>query len=202
MGRPSLGVQRREEILDAVIACILRFGLEGATRARIAEEAGVTPSAIHHFVGTQDEVIRAALARALRQVTDATIDTLVNVPADNRLERHLEALFGPHVAAPEVNQLIDELIAHSYRDERIRDELGSLYRKFAELLDHAVDSQYPDSPRAMRRAVSYSLLALAHSSPTLAWLDFDPEHLVKIRTAADLLLGGLAVADDRENGTA
>lgn len=56
MPRPSLKSQRSEEILDAYLTCVSRFGLEGATQDRIAEEAGVKRALLHHYLGNQHQM--------------------------------------------------------------------------------------------------------------------------------------------------
>lgn len=191
-GRPSKTAQRREQILDGVVACILRYGLDGTTRVRIAEAAGVSPSAIHHFVGTQDEVIAAAVARALEQVTAITVDAFVDRPVAGRLDAQLDVLFADPLAAPQVTQLVDELIAHSYRDAGTRDAISALYRRFQDLLEESVDAAHPQAPAPDRAAVAHALLALAHATATFHVLGFDPDHAAKARRAADVLVASLA----------
>ena len=41
MARPIVKDQRRAEILDAFEACVARYGVEGATLAKTAEQAGL-----------------------------------------------------------------------------------------------------------------------------------------------------------------
>ncbi|MGO2634172.1 MAG: TetR family transcriptional regulator, partial [Galactobacter sp.] len=42
MGRPSVGPQRRAQILDATVECISEFGIVATTLERIAEKAGMS----------------------------------------------------------------------------------------------------------------------------------------------------------------
>lgn len=62
MGRPSLAVQRRQQILEAVDRCLLEHGLAGTTVARIAQAASVQPSLIAHYFGNKDGLLNEALA--------------------------------------------------------------------------------------------------------------------------------------------
>jgi AcrR family transcriptional regulator len=191
MGRPPLTEQRTEQILDGVVACILRYGMAGTTRSRIADEAGVQPSAVHHFVGTKDQVIGAAVDRALGRVTELAVESLADLPPAGRLPTQLDILFGETLASPDINQLVDELVADSYHTPATRHALAGMYRTFQSLLDESLSEVYPGAEPTALAVVNHGLLALAHASPTLAWLDFDPDHYAKVRRAADLLLSAL-----------
>ena len=50
MGRPNLTEVRTSEILDAFERCVARFGLEGSSLERVAEEAGIDPLSIDPWV--------------------------------------------------------------------------------------------------------------------------------------------------------
>jgi len=194
MGRPPLTEQRTEQILDGVVACILRYGMAGTTRSRIAHQAGVQPSAVHHFVGIKDQVIGAAVDRALGRVTELAVESLAALAPAERLPTQLDILFGETLAAPDINQLIDELVADSYHTPATRHALAGMYRTFQSLLHESLSEVYPDADATTLAVVNHGVLALAHASPTLAWLDFDPDHYAKVRRAADLLLSALDVA--------
>lgn len=188
MGRPPLTEQRVEQILDGVVTCILRYGLAGTTRSRIAKEAGMQPSAVHHFAGTKDEVVKAAVERAITQVTVLTVESLAELPPSERITTQLDVLFSESLAAPEINQLVDELVADSYHTPSTRDVLAGMYRTFQGLLEEALADAYPDAVRKDREVAAHLVLALAHASPTFAWLGFDSDHYKKIRQgAADVL---------------
>ena len=53
MSRPSLAPVRREQILDAVEACMLEDGIEGVSFSRVARRAGVRTSIVPHYFGSK-----------------------------------------------------------------------------------------------------------------------------------------------------
>ncbi|QMU61529.1 MAG: TetR/AcrR family transcriptional regulator [Gammaproteobacteria bacterium] len=63
MPRPSLKAQRSEEILDAYERCVSRYGVEGATLEKIAEEAQLQRSLLRHNVGNRDDLLYALVDR-------------------------------------------------------------------------------------------------------------------------------------------
>ena len=54
MGRPDLTEVRTAEILDAFERCVARFGLEGSSLERDAEEAGMKRSILRHYIGNRN----------------------------------------------------------------------------------------------------------------------------------------------------
>lgn len=61
MGRPSLRAERRAEILTALTRVLAEHGVEGATVAKVATEAGFAPGLIHHHFQSKGEMIDALL---------------------------------------------------------------------------------------------------------------------------------------------
>ena len=171
VGRPSVRSQRREEILDAAVEVILEFGIAGATRSRIAERAGIRPPAIHHFVGTQSEVLRATIERIGRRLTTELIvdDPTVGDPLD-RLLATIDAAFGATVDQPTLNRLVDELVAHSYRDDATRDALAGIYRTATDHLAAEVERAWGPGSSADARVAAAEIVTLAHAAGTFRHL--------------------------------
>ena len=61
MGRPSLKIQRREDLIRACIQTIHEDGLEGASLARIAQRAGLTAGIVSHYFGDKAELMEATM---------------------------------------------------------------------------------------------------------------------------------------------
>lgn len=171
VGRPSVRSQRREEILDAAIEVILEFGIAGATRSRIAERAGVRPPAVHHFVGTQSEVLRSTIERIGRRLTTELIvdDPRVGDPLD-RVLATIDAAFGAAVDQPTLNRLVDELVAHSYRDDGTRNALAEIYRTATDHLAAEVERAWGPGSSTDARLASAEIVTLAHAAGTFRHL--------------------------------
>jgi AcrR family transcriptional regulator len=60
----------QDRIIRATIDCIERHGIEGTTIRRIAAEAGVNSAAISYYFGGKDNLVAAALERALGNAFD------------------------------------------------------------------------------------------------------------------------------------
>jgi AcrR family transcriptional regulator len=174
IGRPSVRVERRGEIVEAAVEVILEHGIAGATRSRIAERAGVRPSAVHHFVGTQHAVLRAAIDHiALRLQTSLTdLGDASSDPRDDIVSM-VDLVFGRAVDQPVVNQLVDELVAHSYRDAATGEALATFYRGVTDAVTEQLRHARPGADATDARAASAEIIALAHSAGTFRHLGLD-----------------------------
>lgn len=182
---------RRDQILDAVVATILARGVDGTTVSEVADRLGMRPSHIRHYLGSRDEMLRAAVERAVEAVERAVEEHAADVPPERRPAVQLDAVFGRAIDRPEVNQLVDELIAASYRDEHLRSLVAGMYTRFGAAMRASIAAAYPEAPAALRRRVAHGLLALAHARATFQVLGFERANAAHLRSAADALLAQL-----------
>ncbi|MEO1142890.1 MAG: TetR/AcrR family transcriptional regulator, partial [Pseudomonadota bacterium] len=63
MARPDIKESRREQIIDAFEFCVARYGVEGATLAKTAEQAGLARPLVRHNVGNRDDLVDALTKR-------------------------------------------------------------------------------------------------------------------------------------------
>jgi AcrR family transcriptional regulator len=192
VGRRSLADERSAQILDAVQVCLVKYGLAETTLHRIAQEAGVATTIIRHYLGDKQAVIRAAVERSLRNVRDAMLEATEGAPPDKRLAVQLDVIFDRRLAVPEINQIVDELVAASYFDPFTLAQLRVLYRQLQAGLRAALEQAFPVADPRQVDIAAHGLLALGHAGATFGWLDFDTDHYRKLRAAADALVATLA----------
>lgn len=191
MGRPSLAPLRTEQLLDAVEASIVELGVHGTTIAGVAQRAGVQPSLVHHYLGSRDEMLDAAVGRALQRIESVVVSALGDTPPNRRARAQIDVLFSGQLDSPEINQLVDQFVAASYLDSRIRDSLRAMYRRLELLLRDAILDGHPGATTARAEGIACAVLSLAHASATFAWLAFDPQQARRNRAAALALLATL-----------
>jgi AcrR family transcriptional regulator len=131
MGRKSLAKERRAQILDAFYRCIKKYGLHGASTRRIAEEAGVQPSILHHYFKDRDEMIEELVANI---VDNISVRYLVEIdrhknPA-TRFNRAVEFLFGPEMINGDDFGFFYDCWAEAQRNEKVRRSFTKLYHSF------------------------------------------------------------------------
>jgi AcrR family transcriptional regulator len=143
---------------------------------------------VHHYLGSREEMIAAAIDRAMASVEGIVLDTLSSVEPHNRLDAQIEILFGTSFLEPHINQLIDQLIAASYLDEAIRVNVSRMYQRFLEILIDSFELAVPNLPAEERHQAAHTILALAHATPTFEWLSLDSNNINDGRLAAEQIV--------------
>jgi len=82
-----------EKIIEAAIACVESYGLQGATNRRIAEKAGVNLAAINYYFRSKDNLIEKVMERTLNNAFDwEDIEKLPGSTAKERCTAIFEGL--------------------------------------------------------------------------------------------------------------
>jgi AcrR family transcriptional regulator len=69
-------VERRDSIVDAALAVMLRKGMAATTVRDVADQMGTSSGLIHHYFTSMDDLLAAAFDRAATQDLDATRDAM------------------------------------------------------------------------------------------------------------------------------
>ena len=194
VGRPSLAPERREQILAAVERCIVEFGLSGTTLARVADAAGVPRSLIHHYLGTREEMLRAAASRTIANVDRIVREGMAEGQGDGRseLELSLDVMFGPRLQDRSIAVVIDELTGAAVRDEYVRELVAGMYGAFVSDSERVLAEAFPNAPADRRRTVAHAIVALVDSAARFETYGFESENFRRAREAAVRLVEGLA----------
>lgn len=87
---------RREAIVDATLAVMLRKGMAATTVRDVAQEMGTSSGLIHHYVDSMDELLAAAFDRAATQDLEVTRDAM---SAGRDAVQRLEIFFATYARA-------------------------------------------------------------------------------------------------------
>lgn len=197
--------QRRQQILDAAIACFARTGFYQTTMADIAAQAGVSDTLAYRYFGSKDEIIEAAVL----QHGDTTLDQILGNPGEeedvlslvdmlltadvHRFERReeVEATMGMHFQS----------WAEALHDDSIREQVVDHWRQHFEVVEALVNRGQRSaqiSPDFDARAVAWVALAIHYGLNLLGVLDptVDLEDCRKVSLA---MIRGLASASSESN---
>ena len=99
----QLPEQRRQELIDATIECLKRYGHEGLSMRAIAAQAGVSLGLINHHFPNKDELVAAAYRHFNSVLVDGLKAAVPNAPASPRarLQAFLRASFSRPNLDPE-----------------------------------------------------------------------------------------------------
>jgi AcrR family transcriptional regulator len=191
MGRPSLASTRRPQILRAFEDCVLKYGLEGSSLQRIAQQAGVRRSLIRHYFGNKDDLTEALIA----DIIERTIADSQNLA--HAADKHAGAealagyLTGPHFADKRDDALVDALMAASHRNASLRAQLRRKYRAFQRTIEQQLRSSFPAAATHDIRATAYGLMCLAVGSASMHDLELPASKLSYARHSAIQLIDSL-----------
>ena len=123
MPRKKLDEQRIPQILDAFERCIMKYGLSDTSLERVAQEAGISRTTIHHYIGGREELIKAAYRRFIGMWLGG-IDKLADVDIDELADY---MMVGWIEEAGDRLVIIDELDNAFSRDTEIATTASELY---------------------------------------------------------------------------
>ncbi len=195
MGRPSLGAERRQQILEAFERCVAEHGLEATTLETVATEAGVQRAAIRHFVGNRDDLIAASVDHLTAKYRDCYAEAIRGLaPAGDRASALLDYLFlGGFVSSlPREGRATEALRAAAASDAEARQSLRRMYRTFEDEIAAELRAAHPRAPGPRVRGVAYAVLCLAEESSFLRELGFPVGRARAARDAARALVDSLA----------
>jgi len=161
MGRPSLADERRPQILRAFEACVLKYGIEGSSLERIAEEADLPRSLIRHYCGNREDLTRALIDGIIDRTVSFYRDIIGRAGAAGGTRALVDYLMGVEFADRRDDALIDALMAVSHRDPRVREQLREKYGAFERSVRRELRGAFPAADAANVRATAYALMCLA-----------------------------------------
>jgi AcrR family transcriptional regulator len=177
-GRPAGAPPNREAILEAARACFTRRGYEGATIRGIATEAGVDPALVHHYFGSKDQLLVAALQlpfsprEALPQILAGDIDGL----GERLVRRFLEIWGSDQVAGGALVGLIRSSATHEDAARMVREFFS---REAIGRIAEALDMQQPTLRAALAASQLIGLAMARYIIGIEPIASADPETLVQ-----------------------
>jgi len=197
MARARIREQRREEILAAFEACVIRHGLAECTLIDVADEVGLPRSLVRYFVGNRDEMVELMIARMLER-KEAGLLAFRQSELGHSIEDVVDFLFDEIFGNPTSNDIAVELWYLAQRDERVRLQLTELYSKLVGVLVEELSTA--DGVVARKKdveAVAFSLMSLGYGESDFGYLGVMAGTRKRIRSNAYALAATLTTGVER-----
>ncbi|MCG7519947.1 TetR/AcrR family transcriptional regulator [Ruegeria sp. Ofav3-42] len=196
MPRPSLRTQRSEEILDAYMTCVARFGLEGATQERVAAEAGVKRPLLRHYLGNRDQMIVALSLYVANTFNNQTAELdfyLSEIESGSQL---VEILFTDDEEIDPRLLAAWQALSTSIGDHPdLAKPLLAVLSRFLLVIEKTLRRVSPNASAEKVRAVAQGISTVFLSLDSLAALDAPSDWRLELKQAALLLTETLDVSD-------
>ncbi|MEM0926748.1 MAG: TetR/AcrR family transcriptional regulator [Planctomycetota bacterium] len=192
MGRPSLAQERTQEILDAFERCISKYGLEGSSLERIAEEAGVKRSILRHYVGNRDDILEALAERVVGKY-EAGFDGHLECTTHLSPVEQLVSFFFPVKAVSTAESLlvVESLIAASDTSPIIQRKMRGYVERLLERVSTLLREEFPEAPKRQCWVVAYGVVSICFNHESLTPLGFSSKHRRAAKESAISLIGTL-----------
>jgi len=192
MSRPSLKTVRSAEILDAFEKCVARFGLEGATQDRIAEEAGVKRTLLRHYLGNRDEMIDALIDHVTAKFDNETALMVAALPDKDRVASLIKILFGPQgVSDINLVMVFQALSNASDQHPKARTSILGAVDRMVAAIDGELANTFPDADAKQRTAVAFGVTQLYFSIDSIAMLTPPASWWARAKSSAQILISSL-----------
>ena len=192
MGRSSVAVQRREQVLAAFARCIARSGFAGTSLEDVAAEAGLARGHARHYLGNRhDQVV--ALCEWVNTADQQDFDKVRAATDDRaRVDAVMHYLFDPSFYEPTDDQSVFlALFEEARRDDALRKMFLEGYQDVLDTITSALARSRPALPPAAARDIAYLLLSAAVGNAHLAQVGISATRTRRLgavcRRALDLL---------------
>ena len=159
MARPSKAPERIQQISEATIRTIAKYGYAETTLDRIAEESGLARGHIRHYAGNRQEVIRAA---AKSYYFGENGNSSFFTEDLDSVDSAVNFLFGKEfIGTREENVVIFGFIEAARADSEISQILLKAYLGAEEELAILLKAEYPRVPSAHFKNIAFSIISIA-----------------------------------------
>ena len=189
MGRPSVKEERAELILNAFEACVAKFGVEGATLQKTADEAGLARALLRHHVGNREVLLNALVDRFMERSRANLVSLAGGLPSDDRLRALIDILFDPQFAASNTDVLVAEaLIAASQTRVDLKDRLTQWYQGFEDLISSEAKRAAPNAHEEQINIFTTGVIGIYFNADSFGPLGAIPKLRERSHLAATALM--------------
>jgi AcrR family transcriptional regulator len=160
MPRPDLKEQRREQILEAFDACVVRYGYAGVTLEHVAKEAGLARALIRHNVGNREELVAAAIDRYFAKSNERWGRLFQGLPVDARVETLCQRLLDDKSSDDDLVQLTEAVIAQAASDSGVAKRLSNWTDEAIDRIAQTIALDYPDASGPQVEGAAGGILAI------------------------------------------
>ncbi len=191
-GRPSNRDERCAQVMNALVRCVARFGLQGASLAQIADDAGLTRPLIRHHLGNRDEMIMALQDYVLRSFAEQTEALLAALPENGAGPALVEFLFSETMeSTPDMVLAFAALTARAAEDADLRAACRDSLLGFEAAIAGVLSKDHPQADHHAIAVAAHGIVALYLNVASLAPLNMPQEWPQAAQSLAGNLLEGL-----------
>jgi len=176
MGRKSIADERRTQIIQGFYQCVVNQGVASASIRKIAIEAGVLPSTLHHYFKSRDEIIEEAVVYFTDKIFESFLEKITPyTDAGIRLSKGIEFIFSKGMINAEHTGFFLECCVAARHNVRIRHTIADLFARFrGAIMEHLDVLPGFSCLEDRQKKLCASMIVALHEGIELQWFA-DPE---------------------------
>jgi AcrR family transcriptional regulator len=190
MARAKMEDERKEQILAAFEACVIRNGLAKTTLQKVADEVGLPRSLVRYFVGNRSSMVDLLIARMIERA-EARLEDAESDGNTGSLSEVLDVVFSSTFGDQTSNDVVGELWYLAERDDDVRGRLAAMYGRILSILVAQMAEEDIGPGTAEREAVAHALLSLAYGEASFIGIGLKKSSAIPFRRLADALVAEL-----------
>ena len=192
MPRPKISEERREEILKAFEACVVRKGFAETTLADVANEAGLPRPLVRYFIGNRDDMVTCLIERIFTR-GEARLNVILHRKSSFTPADITNVLFDQIFADATTNAVIMELWHLAIHDEATKLRLASIYQRLVSEVSARIkgDSVGKDAERNFDMA--FAAVSLAFGTVFFNFMGLTANDPSRIRSHVATVMAGVNV---------
>ncbi|MEM7358585.1 MAG: hypothetical protein AAF431_05790 [Pseudomonadota bacterium] len=160
MPRPSLKNQRREEIVNAAMTCVARYGVSGLTLDKVADIAGLARPLIRHNIGNREQLIEAVTEHFVASSADRMNELDAHLSRQSPLTTAIDYLYSGQRSDTTLMLVAEALIAESANSDQIATVMRNWLHDFVAQLSTLAAREFPAAGKEKCEIVATGLTGI------------------------------------------
>jgi AcrR family transcriptional regulator len=171
MGRKSMADENRLKIVQAFYRCVVNEGFAKSSIRKVAKEAEVLPSTLHHYFRDRNEMISETVEYFTKLISSGFVPQKKEQKDDNDfMSKGLEYIFSSAMINNEHTGFFLECMAEARHNPKVRESIAKLFCHFREVIIEQLNCnkafKHLDIPQ---KTVFASIIIAMHEGVELQW---------------------------------
>lgn len=133
--RPDVGVERKNQIIEAATTVFARLGFNQARMDDIVEESGLSKGTIYWYFNSKDEIISAILEKMMtREIAHLDEAMMSNLSAKENLQIFAKYIVEDILMLKPLIPILFEFMALQTRNKSIQQTINKFYMTYMEVI--------------------------------------------------------------------
>ena len=171
MGRKSRADENRLKIIEAFYRCVVNEGFAKSSIRKVAKEAGVLPSTLHHYFKDRDEMISETVKYFTNLISGGFTPQKNNLKNNNdHMSEGLEYIFSSAMINNQHTGFFLECMAEARHNPKVKKSIASLFCHFREVIIEQIDNTKAFKHlKTPQKKVLASMIIAMHEGIELQW---------------------------------